>query len=319
MIDKSNTTDHPAAGQCRLYCVTAVLLACLTAAPASADTHVRPPEDIGVIGQVEYISAHHDETLLDIARAQDIGQNEILVANPDVDRWLPGKGTVITLPRRHVLPDAKREGLILNLPEMRLYHFPRPQKGKTPTVTTHPVSIGRMDWDTPMGTTRIVAKKIDPTWTPPQSLREEALADGEVLPNVVPAGPDNPLGRYAMRLGVPGYLIHSTNKPWGVGMRVTHGCVRMYPEDIEQLFDKVPVGTPVQIINQPVKLGWLADTLYLEIHPPMEDAGDSPVIDMQTVLDRIAEFVGDRPVHLNGRAIRLAVETQHGMPVAITK
>jgi L,D-transpeptidase ErfK/SrfK len=296
-----------------------LLLACPPACPALADTQVRPPEDVGVIGQVEYVRAHHDETLLDIARDQDIGQNEILVANPEVDRWLPGKGTVVTLPRRHVLPDAKREGLILNLPEMRLYYFPAAARGETPVVITHPVSIGRMDWETPLGTTSIVAKKVDPTWTPPQSLKEEALADGEVLQDVVPAGPDNPLGRYAMRLGVPGYLIHSTNKPWGVGMRVTHGCVRMYPEDIEQLFDKVPVGTPVQIINQPVKLGWLADTLYLEIHPLMEDAGDNPAIDMQTVMDRIAAFVGDRPVQLNGRAIRLAVETQHGMPVAITK
>ena len=297
----------------------ATLLACAFACPALADTHIRPPEDVGVIGQVDFIRAHHDETLLDIARDQDIGQNEILVANPEVDRWLPGKGTVITLPRRHVLPDAKRDGLILNLPEMRLYYFPRPEKNNTPVVITHPVSIGRMDWNTPLGMTRIVAKKVDPTWTPPQSLKDEALASGEVLPDVVPAGPDNPLGRYALRLGVPGYLIHSTNKPWGVGMRVTHGCVRMYPEDIEQLFDKVPVGTPVQIVNQPVKLGWLADTLYLEIHPPMEDAGDNPVIDMQTVMDRIAGFVGDRPVQLNGRAIRLAVDTQHGMPVAITK
>jgi L,D-transpeptidase ErfK/SrfK len=302
-----------------LHNLRVTLLACAFACPALADTHIRPPEDVGVIGQVDFIRAHHDETLLDIARDQDIGQNEILVANPEVDRWLPGKGTVITLPRRHVLPDAKRDGLILNLPEMRLYYFPRPEKTSTPVVITHPVSIGRMDWNTPLGMTRIVAKKVDPTWTPPQSLKDEALASGEVLPDVVPAGPDNPLGRYAMRLGVPGYLIHSTNKPWGVGMRVTHGCVRMYPEDIEQLFDKVPVGTPVQIVNQPVKLGWLADTLYLEIHPPMEDAGDNPVIDMQTVMDRIAGFVGDRPVQLNGRAIRLAVDTQHGMPVAITK
>jgi L,D-transpeptidase ErfK/SrfK len=122
-----------------------------------------------------------------------------------------------------------------------------------------------------------------------------------------------------MRLGVPGYLIHSTNKPWGVGMRVTHGCVRMYPEDIEELFADVPVGTPVQIVNQPVKLGWLADTLYLEIHPLMEDAGDNPVIDTQTVLDQIAAFVGDRPVQLSGRAIRHAVETRNGMPVAISQ
>ena len=189
----------------------------------------------------------------------------------------------------------------------------------TLTVTSHPIGIGREGWATPTGEAAVTGKARDPVWYPPASVRAEHAELGDPLPSIVPAGPDNPLGAFAMGLSMPGYLIHGTNKPAGVGMRVSHGCIRMYPEDIEQLFDKVPVGTPVQIINQPVKLGWLADTLYLEIHPPMDDTGDNPVIDMQTVLDRIAEFIGERPVLLNGRAIRLAVETQHGMPVAITK
>ena len=295
------------------------LFLCLLCGGTPALTLILPPADVDVIGQVRYVEARQDQTLLDIAREHGVGQNEILLANPDTDRWLPGAGTIVTLPMRHILPAGKRDGLMLNLPEMRLYYFPKPARGESPRVITHPVSIGRMDWETPLGLTKIVAKQKDPSWRPPQSLKEEALADGNVLPDVVPAGPDNPLGRYAMRLGVPGYLIHSTNKPWGVGMRVTHGCVRMYPEDIEALFEDVPVGTPVQIVNQPVKLGWLADTLYLEIHPLMEDAGDNPVIDMQTVLDQIAAFVGERPVQLSGRAIRLAVETRHGMPVAISR
>jgi L,D-transpeptidase ErfK/SrfK len=294
-----------------------VLGLCCTTAPAV--TLILPPADVDVIGQVRYVSAREHQTLLDIARQYGIGQNEILLANPGVDRWLPGEGTIVTLPMRHILPAGRRRGLILNLPEMRLYYFPDPAAGEAPRIITHPVSIGRMDWETPLGLTQIVAKQKDPSWRPPQSLKEEALADGNVLPDVVPPGPENPLGRYAMRLGVPGYLIHSTNKPWGVGMRVTHGCVRMYPEDIEELFADVPVGTPVQIVNQPVKLGWLADTLYLEIHPLMEDAGDNPVIDTQTVLDQIAAFVGDRPVQLSGRAIRHAVETRNGMPVAISQ
>jgi L,D-transpeptidase ErfK/SrfK len=295
------------------------IMLCMLTGGAAALTLILPPADVDVIGQVRYVEAHRDQTLLDIAREHDIGQNEILLANPDIDRWLPASGTVVTLPMRHILPAVERQGLVLNLPEMRLYYFPPAARGETPRVITHPVSIGRMDWETPLGQTKIVAKQKDPSWTPPQSLKDEALADGNVLPDVVPAGPDNPLGRYAMRLGVPGYLIHSTNKPWGVGMRVTHGCVRMYPEDIERLFDEVPVGTSVQIVNQPVKLGWLADTLYLEIHPLMEDAGNNPLIDLQTVLDRIAAFVGERPVQLSGRAIRLAVETRHGMPVAISR
>ena len=297
----------------------ATLLACAFACPALADTHIRPPEDVGVIGQVDFIRAHHDETLLDIARDQDIGQNEILVANPEVDRWLPGKGTVITLPRRHVLPDAKRDGLILNLPEMRLYYFPRPEKNNTPVVITHPVSIGRMDWNTPLGMTRIVAKKVDPTWTPPQSLKDEALASGEVLPDVVPAGPDNPLGRYALRLGVPGYLIHSTNKPFGVGMRVTHGCVRMYPEDIEILFPSVPVGTPVQIVDQPIKIGWLFDTLFIEVHPPLEEKQQDPDVLVASAMDLINAAWEQRPLVLDGQALKKALQEQSGIPVAIAR
>jgi len=306
----------------RLNVITTVLLLLVAfiTGPASADTYIQPPDDVDVIGSIQYVKAHENETLLDIARNNDIGQNEIMIANPDVDRWLPKNSPVVRLPKRYVLPDAKRSGIVLNLPEMRLYYFHQSKYPKARHIITHPVSVGRMDWETPLGNTRIASKQKDPSWRPPQSLKDEAIAEGDdPLPDAVLPGPDNPLGRYAMRLGIPGYLLHSTNKPYGVGMRVTHGCLRMYPEDIEQLFDDVPVGTPVQIVNQPVKLGWFADTLYIEIHPALEENQESPGNDLQTVLNMIADYTVDRPIVLSGSALRMAIEKQDGMPVAISK
>jgi len=297
-----------------------LLWTALNAGFTRADTFIQPPDDIDVIGSLQFIQAHENETLLDIARNNDIGQKEILIANPDVDRWLPKNNPVVRLPKRYVLPDAERTGLVLNLPEMRLYYFHQSSYTRTPQIITHPVSVGRMDWETPLGTTKIASKQKDPSWRPPQSLKDEAIAEGDdPLPDVVLPGPDNPLGRYAMRLGIPGYLLHSTNKPYGVGMRVTHGCLRMYPEDIEQLFEDVPVGTPVQIVNQPVKLGWLADTLYIEIHPALEENQQTPGNDLQTVLNMVAEYTAERPITLSGSALRMAVEKQDGIPVAISK
>ena len=217
------------------------------------------PQD-NLIGDASVINttatATQQDTLLDIARRFDLGQNEIVLVNPTIDRWLPGKGTQVTIPNTRLLPDTPREGLVLNLPEYRLYYFPTTKDEPANKVATYPISIGRQDWDTPLGITKIIAKKENPTWTPPESIKKEHAAKGEILPDVVPAGPDNPLGLFAMRLEIPGYLIHSTNKPYGVGMRVSHGCIRMYPEDIARLFPEIPVGTPVYIVNQPLKVGW---------------------------------------------------------------
>ena len=169
------------------------------------------------------------------------------------------------------------------------------------------------------GAMGIVRKARDPVWRPPQSLREEAAAAGEELPEAVLPGPDNPLGGYALYLSVPGYLIHGTNKPYGVGMRVTHGCIRMYPEDIERFFEQVPTGTPVQIVNQPVKLGWHADTLYLEVHPWLEEDRDSAPSLQRFALGLIYEVLDERPVLLDGAAVTRAIEEQRGVPVSISR
>lgn len=237
-----------------------------------AATYTLPAGGDSVLGDVRTTIARHEDTLLDIGRAYSVGYEEIVAANPGVDPWLPGADREIVIPSRYILPDAPREGIIVSLAEHRLYYFPPVRGSDPPTVVTYPISVGKMDWKTPLGLTRIVNKRTRPTWYPPESVRKEHEADGRPLPAAVPPGPDNPLGEYAMRLGIPGgaYLIHGTNRPAGVGMQVTHGCIRMYPEDIEQFFKIVPVNTPVRIVHQPYKMGWQGDQLYIEVHTPLE-------------------------------------------------
>jgi L,D-transpeptidase ErfK/SrfK len=221
-----------------------------------------------LIGETTIVAARYEDTFVSLAREHNVGFEALRRANPDVDEWLPGEGTQIVIPTRFVLPRAAREGIVVNVAELRLYYFPARDDGR---VITHPISIGRMDWSTPVGKTTVVSKVANPSWYPPESIREEHLARNDPLPLVVPPGPDNPLGAHALRLGLAGYLIHGTNKPSGVGMRVTHGCIRMFPEDIEALFKTVAPGTPVRIVNQPYKLGWGSDGLYLEAHPPLAE------------------------------------------------
>ena len=229
-----------------------------------------PPLENNIIGSIKTIKAEHEDTLLDIARRHGLGYEDIVKANPGLDIWIPGKDSDVLLPTKYILPNVRREGLVLNLAEYRMYYFPVPKKNEKPIVITYPISIGRMDWDTPLGETRITAKAKNPSWYPPESIRAEHEAEGDPLPRIVPPGPDNPLGEYAMRLDIPGYLIHGTNRPAGVGMRVTHGCIRMYPEDIFFLYNELKIGTPVRIINEPIKLGWDERKLFLEVHSSLD-------------------------------------------------
>lgn len=269
------------------------------------------------IEEAHYTLAKHEDTLLDIARKFDLGQNEILLANPKVDRWLPGENTKVRIPNSRILPDTPHEGVVLNLPEYRLYFYPKKTKGELKAVITHPISIGRVDWDTPLGKTRIIQKKENPTWTPPQSIKDEHAEKGEILPDVFPAGPDNPLGLFALRLGVPGYLIHSTNKPYGVGMRVSHGCIRMYPEDIEKLFPQVKTGTTVYIVNQSIKVGWLKNKLYIEVYPELEGQEIDYSERLAIALDLIEQANNQLLPVLNGAVLRQALEQRNGIPVAV--
>ncbi|MDH4612411.1 LysM peptidoglycan-binding domain-containing protein [Pseudomonas sp. BN102] len=205
------------------------------------------PSDGGSeVGVRQVVIARYEDTFADLAERYDLGYQEMLDANPGVDAWLPKVGTHIQIPTQFTLPDGPRDGVVINLAELRLYYFPT----GTRLVYTYPLGIGREEWDSPVGTTRITEKVANPSWFPTPSIRAEHAADGDPLPIRVPPGPDNPLGPYKIRLGLPAYLIHGSNKKFGIGTRTSHGCFRMYNHDVEELFSKVPVGTKVRIINE---------------------------------------------------------------------
>jgi L,D-transpeptidase ErfK/SrfK len=224
-----------------------------------------------VVGEVQAVTAGKDDTLTDIARRFNVGYEEILRANPKLDPWLPGEGREVIVPTQFVLPNAPYTGVVINIPAMRIYYFPPVKAGERVVVLTHPIGIGKVGWRTPEGVTKIVRRQQDPTWRVPVSVRKEHHENGDDLEPVIGPGPDNPLGKYAFYLQWPSYLIHGTNKPAGVGLRSSHGCIRLYPEDIEQFFNMVPVGTQVRVVNQPFLFGWGNGQLYLQPLDVLED------------------------------------------------
>jgi len=295
------------------------ILPVLLALPAPAAEFALPAEGSDVIGETHAASVEAKDTLLDVARRHGLGYEEITNANPGVDPWLPGAGTVVVVPTQRLLPRAPRTGIVVNLPEHRLYWYPPASTGKPPVVWTFPVSIGKMDWNTPLGRTTIVSKAKDAPWIPPKSVREEHAQRGEPLPAVVPGGPDNPMGRYKMALGIPGgaYLIHGTNRPAGIGMQVTHGCMRLYPEDIESLYGMVPIGTPVTIVNQPYKWGWHDGELLIEVHPPLqEDAVAPPTLTDLTRL--IVEATREQPLAIDWIGAERIWREARGVPAPVS-
>jgi L,D-transpeptidase ErfK/SrfK len=189
--------------------------------------------------------------------------------------------------------------------------------GEAMSVQTFPISVGRMDWATPLGRSSVVKKVRNPSWYPPQSVRDEWAADGRELGTRVPPGPDNPLGQYAMRLSIPGYLIHGTNRPAGVGMRVTHGCIRMFPEDIEHLYPNVPVNTRVEIVNQPFKLGWSGDDLYLEVHPPLENSDEADNWSLTAITKLYIDVTGERAAEVDWALVEEVYNARRGIPVKV--
>lgn len=287
--------------------------------PASAAVYELRDDGGGVFGAVERVRARYEDTLIELARRYSLGYEELTRVNIGVDPWLPGEGTEIVIPGQRILPPGPRQGIVVNLPEHRLYHFPKPRKGEKPTVMTFPVSVGKMDWRTPIGVTRIVDKRKNPTWTPPESVRKEHAARGEPLPRVVGPGPDNPLGAHAMRLGIPGgsYLIHGTNNPDAVGMAVTHGCLRMYPEDVARLFDAVAVGTPVALINEPIKIARVDGEVWLEVHPPVNAEGQIVAANLEEFERRLDELLGPTQTAIHWDLALAALREASGIPVVI--
>lgn len=273
----------------------------------------------GLFGREERIVTSYSDNLYEIARRFSLGSEEIVRVNPGMDPWLPGEGREIVIPGERVLPASARDGIVVNLPEHRLYYYPKVQPGQKPVVITYPVSIGKMDWHTPLGRTRIASKTERPSWTPPESVRREHELAGDPLPKVVAPGPNNPLGLHAMRLDItPGaYLIHGTNNPIAVGMAVTHGCIRMYPEDIEALFPLVPVGTAVTLVNEPMKLALVGGQLILEVHPPVNAEGQTVEPDVERFTSMLQEALGESTVAIHWDLALEELRKARGMPVVV--
>ena len=291
----------------------------LTADPAVASVYPLPADGSAVVGTDSAVATVYEDTLPDLAHRYSLGYYEIIRANPGVDVWLPGAGRQLTLPGRRILPAGPREGIVLNLPEHRLYYFPKPRPGEQPVVITYPVSIGKMDWRTPLGTTQVIAKIRNPSWYPPESIRKEHAANDDPLPRVVGPGPDNPLGAFALRLaaGHGQYMIHGTNNPTAVGMAVTHGCIRMYPEDVAALFALIPVGTKVRLINEPVKVAWVGGQLLLEAHPPVDAEGQSIEPDLQLLSEMLDRALGSDTAAIHWDLARTTLQAASGVPTLV--
>jgi L,D-transpeptidase ErfK/SrfK len=270
-----------------------------------------------LIGELRVYRTVAGETLPRVARTQDLGFVELVAANPGIDPWVPGPDRRLLLPTAHVLPKAAREGIVVNLAELRLYYF-LPDAGP---VVTFPIGTGRAGWETPRGRTAVVGKRERPSWSPPESLRAECRH----LPATVPPGPANPLGDHALDLGWPQFTIHGTNKPLGIGRRVSHGCIRLYPEDIAWLFERVAVGTPVTIVDQPVKLGWSEGELYLEVHPTqaqadeLEARGGFTAEAIPDLYPRVRHGAGREAQRLDWPLVRRVAGERKGIPVRVTR
>lgn len=274
-----------------------------------------------VLGATQVLFARHENTFSDLARRHNLGYQELRDANPTVDPWLPGEGSPVFLPTMSVIPTALRPGIVINLPSMRLLYAtrePSTDAADSPlSVSSYPIGIGREGWATPVGAASVTQKVVDPAWYPPASIRAEHAELGDPLPSIVPAGPDNPLGRHMLKLSLPGYLIHGTNKPSGVGMRVSHGCIRMYPEDIETLFEHVPRKTPVTIVNQPVLAGWRDGDLYLEVHPPLAEDARDPGREARAVIAAALARAGRERAKIDTAVVARVVAERRGIPFPI--
>ena len=303
-------------------CAAAALAVAPVAEARSATETARPAETASdtypsMIGKIVRYPARHEDTLIRLPRRFDVGYTEMRAANPYVDPWLPGAGTEILVPSAHIVPEAAKKGLVLNLGDQRLYYF----KPDGKTVVSFPVGIGREGWSTPTGRTKVVRKREKPTWYVPKSIR----AERPYLPAVVPPGPDNPLGSHALYLGWNSYLLHGTNKPYGIGRRASHGCVRLYPEDIARLFREVPIGTPVTVVDQPVKIAWANGELMLEAHPSQSQADQ--VEWGETMTRENAPEIAYRLIYaaradagrLDWKLIRRELRKRSGIPVSVLK
>lgn len=268
------------------------------------------------VGDMVFYRAKYEDTLVHLARKYGLGFVEMRAANPTLDPWIPGDGARVVIPTQAILPDAPRSGIVINLPEMKLYLFQTP--GAAPIV--YSISPGREGLNTPVGTTSVNAKKENPTWTPtPRMIKEDPT-----LKPFYPPGPDNPLGTHALYLGFPDIRIHGTNKPYAIGRRASSGCIRMYPEAIKDIYYRVPVGTKVTVVDQPVKVGWIGEKMYVEVSPTQEQSirieseGDFKSYEITAEdMKRITTKAGPYADNIDWEAVRKAVKEHRGYPVAV--
>ena len=275
-----------------------------------------------VVGALQTTRVQGDETLLDIARHFHLGYDEMAWANRGVDVWLPGDGRQVVLPTAQILPDAPHSGLVANVAARRLFHFLPPDASGKRRVVSYPVGIGREAYPTPLGTTRVTNKRAYPDWRVPASVRRAHAERGDPLPAVVPGGPENPIGTHVVDLGWPTYIIHSTNKPAGTGLRVTHGCLQLYPEDITRLYDDVTVGSDVTVVNQPILVAWQGDQLLLEVHKPLEETGMTASGSVSVAAVAIRKALAERgrdEAAVDWDRVQTYVQAQAGYPLPILR
>lgn len=291
-------------------CVQITLLY-VVAMPAHALTFViQPGSDI--VGKVQTATVMNGENFHEIGQRFDVGVYELMEANPNVNPNHPAPGTALIIPTQYILPSGPRKGIVINLAELRLYYFHKDQ----PLVSTYPIGIGRKEWETPLGSGKIIEKTKNPSWRPPDSIRKWYDENEMYLPEVVYPGPKNPLGKYAMRLSIPGYLIHGTNMPNGIGVRSSSGCIRMHPEDIESLFYKASVGDPVRIVHQPYKIGRYKNRVYAESHEPLSDEYYHQISDSE-VLEQAIEAAVVSGARFDHDLAREALDRSRGYPILI--
>ncbi len=292
---------------------TVLVCVLISQASLAAETYMLPAPGDDVVGAMQEAHVEPGDTLSRIAQRYGIGLTALMRANPNINPRRLKIWQKVKIPTAYVLPPYERKGIIINLSEMRLYYFPPHEN----VVITAPIAIGREGWETPLTTTRIIEKKKHPSWFVPKSIRAASAQKGRYLPEVVPPGPENPLGDYALRLGLQSYLIHGTNNPMSIGRRISSGCIRMYPEDIEYLFYEVQVGTPVRIINEPYKVGWFNGKLYVEAHTPIDNGFDASEAVQRNYHRIIKETIGHYDFPLQWNKIQHVIEQHRGYPQRI--
>jgi len=299
--------------------LAAGVLGTLLAPSSGAAVFTLPPDGGSLIGQDQQIQSQSADTLLDLARKFSVGYWEIQEANPKVDMWLPGQGTAITIPGTFIVPPVEHNGIVINLPQHRLFYFPKPHRHDAPIVITYPVSPGEGDFPTPVGVTRIIRKVPHPVWIPTAHILKAHAEAGDPIPKIWKAGPDNPMGEWALEttLSHGEIYIHGTNNPMAIGMSVTHGCVRLYPEDIAAFYPIVRVGTPVTIVNEPVLASLQDGQLYLEVHPPTNSDHKPVPPNFDQISQIIDTAIGRNVVAIDWDKVRQVATAANGIPQLI--